>query len=109
MRRASRPLTTTEKGRGYAFEKVAGPMRRAAVGAPCPRCRVTMGTGRRNPAAATVDHILPLRLGGTNDVWNLRVVCLSCNCKLGSALGARIQASRRLPRTIVQARPSRQW
>lgn len=29
---------------------------------------------------ATVDHIMPLKLGGRNDKKNLQILCLSCNC-----------------------------
>jgi 5-methylcytosine-specific restriction endonuclease McrA len=76
-------------------------MRRAAVGTQCPRCGVVMGRGIRNPSAATVDHIVPLRLGGTNDRGNFRVLCLRCNCRAGQRLGDAIKKSR------TQARPGR--
>jgi 5-methylcytosine-specific restriction endonuclease McrA len=31
----------------------------------------------------TVDHILPVGLGGTNDPSNLQTLCNSCNCSKG--------------------------
>jgi 5-methylcytosine-specific restriction endonuclease McrA len=36
-------------------------------------------TGR----ATHVDHVLPLRFGGTNDLANLRAACASCNLRRG--------------------------
>ena len=29
----------------------------------------------------TLDHIIPLSRGGTNDKMNLTIACKSCNCK----------------------------
>ena len=28
----------------------------------------------------TLDHVIPITLGGTNDIWNLVPCCISCNC-----------------------------
>lgn len=44
-------------------------------GAVCSICKGW--TGQRIPL--TVDHILPLSRGGTNDDENLRLVCISCH------------------------------
>jgi 5-methylcytosine-specific restriction endonuclease McrA len=42
---------------------------------------VTCGTWDR----LTIDHVVPLAKGGTNDPANLRVLCLSCNSRRGSS------------------------
>ena len=34
----------------------------------------------RLPDKAHIDHILPRSRGGQNDLSNLRVTCMSCNC-----------------------------
>lgn len=46
----------------------------------------------------TVDHIVPLALGGRRyDPANLRVLCRRCNCTLGGRLGRERQLARRPP------------
>jgi 5-methylcytosine-specific restriction endonuclease McrA len=32
----------------------------------------------------TIDHVIPVRAGGGNEITNLQSLCLSCNCKKGS-------------------------
>jgi 5-methylcytosine-specific restriction endonuclease McrA len=34
--------------------------------------------------AGSVDHVIPVSKGGTNDEWNLRWACRSCNCARGN-------------------------
>lgn len=38
----------------------------------------------RERIADSVDHIVPLSFGGTNNLSNLRPTCLTCNKKLGN-------------------------
>ena len=34
----------------------------------------------------TIDHVIPLSKGGTNDIENLRLACYNCNWKKGDKL-----------------------
>lgn len=99
--------STTERGLGWSYERLAGPIRRAAVGRQCPRCGVVMVADRRSRFAATVDHIVPRAEGGLNTPGNLRAVCRRCNCSLGARLG---QLRRRRARAVRRlGTPSRVW
>jgi 5-methylcytosine-specific restriction endonuclease McrA len=100
-----------DPGLGWSYERVAGPMRRAAVGQPCPRCRVIMVGGRGKPRSATVDHIVPRHLGGSYGAENLRVMCQSCNSRLGQLVGARSVRRARRRRRVFAPLPtaSRRW
>ena len=54
-----------------------------AAGNKCPECEHEMLpwiTGRY----PTVDHIVPVSKGGSNDISNLRVICNRCNAKRGN-------------------------
>lgn len=55
----------------------------AATGKPCPVCHEAMARwcSRRVPS---LDHILAISKGGTNDISNLRVICNRCNAKKGN-------------------------
>ena len=48
----------------------------AASGGRCLRC------GEPDP---TVDHVIPLALGGPNTIENVQVLCASCNSEKGGA------------------------
>ena len=56
-------------------------------GFACPLCGVRMTfnhvTDRR---AASIDHVIPRGLGGTNDRDNLRLICVGCNWKENTAM-----------------------
>ena len=43
-----------------------------------PLCEIC-GTNGRTTAATEVDHIQPLREGGTNDYFNLQAICSRCH------------------------------
>lgn len=51
----------------------------AGAGGRCAYCGVS--TGKRR---GTLDHYMPLALGGTNHRKNLRWACLTCNANKGS-------------------------
>lgn len=44
--------------------------------------------------ASTVDHIVALSAGGSNDLNNLRAACTRCNYGLGSQISAQIRKAR---------------
>jgi len=48
--------------------------------------------GKRHPRAPTMDHIIPLALGGEHSYRNIQCACLRCNLRKG----ARIQGQARL-------------
>ena len=39
---------------------------------------------RDGPKAGSVDHIIPVSKGGTNEESNLRWMCRACNCSRGN-------------------------
>lgn len=41
-----------------------------------------------DPRCVSLDHVVPVSHGGTNDLWNLRLTHLVCNLKRGNALEA---------------------
>jgi 5-methylcytosine-specific restriction endonuclease McrA len=50
---------------------------------PCHRC---------GKPAESVDHIIPVALGGTDELDNLRPACVSCNSRDGARLGNALKA-----------------
>lgn len=65
--------TTHERGYGRHWQLL-----RLVVLNEEPTCRRCAGRGRVT-AATLVDHILPLRDGGTNDRDNLQPLCVDCH------------------------------
>ena len=56
--------------------------------------------------AGTVDHVLPVALGGGHELANLRPCCRRCNSSMGASMGNRLRGGQ------VAARPwrtSRNW
>jgi len=99
MKRVERPV------RGKAFARRSAPRdaspwrdptylrNRKILLAPKPLCTVC---GRHQ--ATQADHIVPVALGGTHELDNLRPVCRMCNVRLGAQLGARIANAARKQR-----------
>ena len=58
--------------------------------------------GCTNPAT-TVDHVIPLAYGGTNDRANLRASCHACNSRGGAAIATEVRRRRLI------GRRSRDW
>ena len=44
-------------------------------------------------SAGSVDHIIPISLGGSNDENNLRWTCRSCNCSRGNKMEVNLNAT----------------
>lgn len=47
----------------------------------CPLCRVRLIVQPYQPASKELDHIVPLGVGGTHTIGNVRIICRSCNLK----------------------------
>lgn len=45
----------------------------------CPLCRVYMTNDAAKPTSREIDHIVPLNVGGTDTIENLRALCRACN------------------------------
>lgn len=55
----------------------------------CHLCRRRLSSKHAWPhlRAATVDHLVPLSLGGTHEMANVKTACFSCNCAKGNRGG----------------------
>ncbi len=68
-----------------------------ADGRRCPTCACRMvyfrgeRFGHERPNAATVEHINPRKLGGSNEQWNLIARCNLCNRASGQAMNEWLQ------------------
>lgn len=72
----------------------------------CPTCGITLDYAQGNqPNSAEPDHIVPHKLGGTDDLWNLQTLCRRCNQSKGHRPAPR-QATINAVRT---PRSSRRW
>lgn len=45
----------------------------------CPLCRVQFVNEPYLPASRELDHIVPLAMGGTHTIGNVRIICRACN------------------------------
>jgi 5-methylcytosine-specific restriction protein A len=71
--------TSNERGYDRAWQRLRAWKLREE-----PLCRHCRKRGRITPATQ-VDHILPLRRGGTNDTSNLQSLCHSCHSRKTAA------------------------
>lgn len=47
----------------------------------CPLCRVRLIDGPYKPTSKELDHIVPLNQGGAHTIWNVRIICRTCNVR----------------------------
>jgi 5-methylcytosine-specific restriction endonuclease McrA len=81
---------------------------RAWVGR-CIHCRraIVVPEDPREPASATLEHIVPRTHGGGDELDNLALACASCNHAKGRKLDARRRDDPVLQRVIEQLRAER--
>lgn len=72
--RARRPATGSQKAR----------LRRATLARDSWTCR-GCGVVDRSGRSLQADHIIPLSLGGTNDLENMQALCVSCHSQKSKA------------------------
>lgn len=48
------------------------------------KCQICLKTSEQ--AKLTIDHIVSIKLGGTNDISNLQPLCQSCNSRKGKSM-----------------------
>jgi 5-methylcytosine-specific restriction enzyme A len=77
------------KGVGTARAKIKPSVRRMVMrmfNYTCTRCGATESDG----VPLEIDHHVPVARGGTNDVYNLRVMCRPCNAAKSDTMPDRI-------------------
>lgn len=47
----------------------------------CPLCKRRMVVGHGSPRSKQLDHVIPLAVGGTHTLGNVRVICRDCNLR----------------------------
>lgn len=78
----------------------------------CLLCRVGLDYEySRRPNSAEVDHIQPAALGGQDTLENTRVICRTCNKKLGDETKRVKAQQRKKERSVetVDAEPLLDW
>ena len=53
------------------------------TGGRCTYCNCDLLPAGREKNSFTIDHVYPVRFGGTDDIDNLVPACFSCNSKKG--------------------------
>ena len=78
IREANRRAVLRQAGGSFTREEFLALVN--AAGNQCPVCKVGF-----DEAPATVDHIIPLVVGGTNGIDNIQPLCGLCNARKGTA------------------------
>ena len=82
-----KPLTEAQQKRHQAHKESSLPycfdykIRNAFVGKPCPICGCIMGYDNAL-VKPTIQHNLPISLGGKHEIDNISVICQSCNTSI---------------------------
>ena len=71
------------------------------------RARLTIPLDAREPASATLEHIVPRTHGGTDALDNLTLACGACNHHKGRTLDCRRADDPTLQRVIARLRDDR--
>ena len=54
-------------------------------GGSCAKCHTELNPFPGDPDSMDVDRIIPVSLGGPDDLWNLQPLCASCNRSKGAS------------------------
>ena len=82
-----KPLTDAQQNRLEAKKESSLPyafdykIRQAFHGEICPICNCVMD-GSNNLTKPTIQHNLPISLGGKHEIDNISVICSGCNCSI---------------------------
>jgi 5-methylcytosine-specific restriction endonuclease McrA len=99
-------LAVAETDRTCELRQVRG--RELWVGR-CVHCRraITVPLDPREPASATLEHIVPRTHGGDDSLENLALACASCNHAKGRQLDCRRLGDETLQRVITELQRER--
>lgn len=76
----------------------------------CPLCNVRMVAEPYLPASKELDHMIPLNMGGTHTIGNVRIICRGCNARRpsdGSDYQGAVTLWAQAPVELVPQRPAR--
>lgn len=60
-------------------------------GTQCAYCGVpTLLTAQGHPQRRTLDHVIPQKFGGSDDLDNLKIACSGCNSRKGAQVSQRL-------------------
>jgi len=71
----------TSQGASDVTPEYLACLRKRAKRCPMPGCCIRMVDGGLKPASKELDHIIPINVGGTHTIGNVRFICRLCNEK----------------------------